>query len=298
MSEHKPNNNTHKSNGAAGVAAGGAAGVAAGGAAGGAGGVQGKLSCPFKMEIGPGVYRNTGELRPDYLDSLAQGHEILITNKIDGGCCYLSGEGIWYLRIDIKIPKKNKALWTRRAKGELTESDFQTLLEDKKKTMKYMEEWIPSCPPDLKSGHWPGWLPVTPQNGSKNPHASWALKAIEAKNFYPSEPEPGQTYELIGVGMQGNPYGLSTTALVRHGSIVFSHLETQDILTSTGLFSCFETPELMGAEGMVIWIDGRPRWKIHHGHIRADGNTTQDKDHCWKSQILIPTELTRFVRVL
>lgn len=69
--------------------------------------------------------------------------------------------------------------------------------------------WI-SCEeaPDPVTGHWPGWVPVDASDNSNRYH----VEAFNKGSF------PDGTYELIGPKVAGNPYGLTSHELVRHGA--------------------------------------------------------------------------------
>lgn len=64
--------------------------------------------------------------------------------------------------------------------------------------------------PDPKTGHWPGWLAV-----GDGPEDRWHREAWAQS---PAPPADG-TYELCGPKIQGNPEGLETHQLLRHGEI-------------------------------------------------------------------------------
>ena len=268
------------------------------------------MTCPFIMEHNP--YRNTGQLRDEFRASLqsAKPNSIKLTNKIDGSCYYLDENGIWYGRLDIKAAKgaQYQFFWDAKRAGSLSQEDFDLMLKLKRErpTQKdlestnknvrikaqaklvqaeKMEQWTPSGPPDLKTGHWTGWLPIT----SDLNQFKWAQSAIDQQHFYPKELELGTTYELIGNKMQGNPYGLKTQVMVRHGSIEFKNLTVDDFASHETIFKIFESDsELLGSEGVVIWIDGSPAWKIHHGHI---GSYDKHEENDWKKAPFIPEEL-------
>lgn len=71
-------------------------------------------------------------------------------------------------------------------------------------------EWEPCEPaPDPVTKHWPGWLPVTGDNGDK-----WHLRAYE-----PARPLRDGTYELCGPHFQSNPYGLIDDVFYAHGGM-------------------------------------------------------------------------------
>lgn len=65
--------------------------------------------------------------------------------------------------------------------------------------------FVPAQDADPVTGHWPGWLPVT-----SDPADRWHREAISV-NLRDG------TYELVGPRIQGNPEGLGTHVLIRHG---------------------------------------------------------------------------------
>lgn len=103
------------------------------------------------------------------------------TEKWDGTCCMVRGNRL-YKRYDAK-------------RGRTPPASFE-----------------PAQPePDSVTGHWPGWVPVSDDDPADGWHrAAWALWAD-------CLPPPDGTYELIGIGVQGNPYGSSRTELTPHG---------------------------------------------------------------------------------
>jgi|SRR6185436_15119612 len=68
-------------------------------------------------------------------------------------------------------------------------------------------DFMPACDPDPKTGHWPGWVPVRHDASDKWHQIGYATCG----------PLPNGTYELIGIGVQGNPYDLNGTVLMKHG---------------------------------------------------------------------------------
>lgn len=68
--------------------------------------------------------------------------------------------------------------------------------------------------PDLTTGHWPGWVPIT-----SSPEDKYHNEGIENYiNKYNKIPDG--TFELIGPKVQGNPYELQEHILVKHGSLI------------------------------------------------------------------------------
>lgn len=62
---------------------------------------------------------------------------------------------------------------------------------------------------DPVTGHWPGWLPVSPDDPSDRWHR-------EAFAEYGGDPGPDGTYELAGPKINGNPEELSRHVLIAH----------------------------------------------------------------------------------
>ena len=115
------------------------------------------------------------------------------------------------------------------------------------------------------------------------------LMAVEQQNFYPSTLVKNHTYELIGPSIQGNPYNLSINLLIQHGSFKFEHLNVNDLKTSEQIQTFFNTdPLILSSEGIVIYLDDKPSWKLHHGHIHTDN---PDKINEWRNNPYIPKEL-------
>ena len=85
--------------------------------------------------------------------------------------------------------------------------------------------FVPAQEPDPVTGHFPGWIPV-----GVGPEDSWHREALASNgNSAAAGPNTddqgcplleGQTYELVGPKLQGNPEGLSAHTLIRHGAEV------------------------------------------------------------------------------
>lgn len=102
------------------------------------------------------------------------------TRKFDGTCCMIR-EGKLFKRYDAKHGKKPPA------------------------------DFIPAQEPDPKTGHWPGWVPVTDK-----PEDQYHREA------YPKPSFPDGTYELCGPKIQGNPEAMAQHVLVPHGCDVLN----------------------------------------------------------------------------
>lgn len=123
---------------------------------------------------------------------------------------------------DEVVPESKWALTNERAiptiKYDGTACMWHGLLykrHDLKKGRKRPKVWLPCQPkPDEKTGHWPGWVPV-----GSGPEDKYHIEA--ERNFYDRRVEtfsPGQTYELVGPKVQGNPYDLDKHYLIKHGN--------------------------------------------------------------------------------
>lgn len=112
--------------------------------------------------------------------------EGVATEKIDGTCC-LVRDGKLYKRYDAKA-------------GRTPPQGFEPAQDA----------------PDEHTGHWPGWVAV-----GDGPDDKWHREAWTSDRNPPlSIRNPLQiegTWELIGPKVQGNPYGLESHQLVRHG---------------------------------------------------------------------------------
>jgi len=104
--------------------------------------------------------------------------EGIATRKFDGTCCRFK-DGVLYKRYDAK-------------KGKIPPPDFE-----------------PAQAPDSVTGHWPGWVPVSPDN----PADRWHLEALQTAG----ETLTDGTYELCGPKVQGNPEGFEAHLLIPHG---------------------------------------------------------------------------------
>ena len=112
--------------------------------------------------------------------------EGVATQKIDGTCCMVSA-GKLYKRFDAK-------------KGKTPPENF-----------------IAAQEADEVTGHWPGWVPVDPDNKSDKWH--WLAWEKAGKNLADG------TYELCGEHIQGNPEKLAgAEVLIPHGAMVLENV--------------------------------------------------------------------------
>ena len=132
--------------------------------------------------------------------------EGIATRKFDGTCCLVKN-GELYKRYDVK------------------------------KNRKAPEGFVPAQSPDETTGHWPGWVRVSPDN----PSDKWFWRAWET---FKSEMGDG-TYELCGEHFQSNPENFAGDVFVKHGvEILLSVPRTFD-----GLKEWFVDKDIEG----IVW---------------------------------------------
>ena len=152
-------------------------------------------------------------------DEIVEGAEWVVagegvaTRKWDGTACFFH-DGVLFKRYDAK-------------KGKNPPVGFE-----------------PAQEPDPTTGHWPGWLPVIPDNPADRWHLE-VLHSVGAENLNEG------TYELVGPKIQGNPEKRSVHELVPHGKEILDDVPR----TFAGLKEFFHHNDV---EGIVWWHpDGR-----------------------------------------
>lgn len=176
----------------------------------------------------------------------------LATIKFDGSSVLKNGE-TFYRRMDRKLSKKFASMKRRGAITSITEDMFAPAKDG----------WLAAEEkPDLKTGHWPGWMPLD----RNNPADKWHFEAIDAM----SNLEDG-TYELIGPTLQMNIYGLDAHQLVRHGSIVVDVVRTRE-----GIKQFLENNYI---EGLVFHGDGDVMFKVRRKDFGIVWNPMSDPRH-------------------
>lgn len=128
--------------------------------------------------------------------------EGVATIKFDGTSCLIMN-GELYKRYDRKLTKKYASMRRKNKEMVLDVSMF-----------KDAPEGFIACEPapDPKSGHWPGWVKVDPEDPSNKWHSE-ALASLDGTL------EDG-TYELVGPKIGANPEGLDSHEFWRHGKTV------------------------------------------------------------------------------
>lgn len=163
--------------------------------------------------------------------------EGVATEKFDGTATLIEN-GKLFKRFDRKL---NKAARRRKKEGHTgpwkLDYDFKEMPDN----------WVPCTEgPDMKSGHWPGWLPVG--KGPEDKHLRLAWERLELAL-------PEGTYEFVGPKVQGNPYKLSDHKFLLHGETVLQNVPRD----FGGLMKFFESFAMEGVMEGVVWHheDGR-----------------------------------------
>jgi hypothetical protein len=119
------------------------------------------------------------------------------TRKFDGTACAIFG-GILYKRYDVKLFKKKKGKIIKFTKEQVKSKIPEGAIECQK--------------PDVKSGHWPHWIPCKEEKPEDKYH--WIAFDSLPK---PIDHEYDGTYELCGEKIQGNPEKIQGHTLIPHG---------------------------------------------------------------------------------
>lgn len=156
-----------------------------------------KLKTLFIKDHSSGLVTDIPSLNSEWVFS----GEGAATIKIDGSSVLLKN-GIFYRRMDRKLNKKYSIQKKKNPNLSITEEMFKSP----------QNGWVPAEEkPDLNTGHWPGWVPIS----RDNPSDKWHFEAIDsAQNLTDG------TYELIGPSLMTNIYGLDSHQLVKHGEFV------------------------------------------------------------------------------
>lgn len=158
------------------------------------------------MKKTPSLFKRDYQGTRHVYDEVVEGSEWVLagegtaTVKYDGTCCKVE-DGQLYKRYDRKLTKAASRRRRRGHEGPWSASDLKPAPKG----------WEPCEPePNVHTGHWPGWLPV-----SNEPEDQWHREAFAKGSF-----EDG-TYELVGPAIQSNPHGLESHELWRHGAETF-----------------------------------------------------------------------------
>ncbi|XP_054889858.1 uncharacterized protein C12orf29 homolog isoform X2 [Poeciliopsis prolifica] len=224
------------------------------------------------------------------------------TEKLDGTCCYVAlyqGQPYLWARLDRKPNKQAEKRFKKHQHTLKSCKDFSWIVEEDFKTVP--ESWIPAHrvkhsnghPIPDEHGHIPGWVPVQRSNKQYCWHSSvvdyelgvaLVLKPCCDEDdlleitALPLADLQGQTLELIGTNINGNPYGLGDKkqpihCLVPHGSIPVRNPPPVDFQL---LRSWFQENCEGRVEGIVWHCNDGTLIKIHRHHLGLrwpDGET-------------------------
>ena len=120
----------------------------------------------------------------------------LVRNEVVPGCEWvLNGEGIATIKWDGTCCMVKDGKLYRRY--------------DCKRGKKPPVGFIPAQEPDRNTGHWPGWVLVSPERKDDKHHWNAVVRYLDA---YGNVALPEGTYELVGTHFQGDPYNLKNAA--------------------------------------------------------------------------------------
>ena len=193
---------------------------------------------------------------PTLFERQFENHKVVgITDKVTPGCeCILEGAGVATIK------------WDGSACAVIGEILYKRYDAKKGKpvpanAIKCQEE------ADPVTGHLPCWVPID----TNNPADKWFIKAFE-NTFAPhliSKGDgviieaPSATYEVIGPHFQGNPYHFDNDRVVIHGSdVILESSWFKSIRTFDGILDFFKNSDEGKIEGIVFWVDGKPKCKI------------------------------------
>ncbi|GFR75670.1 chromosome 12 open reading frame 29 [Elysia marginata] len=266
--------------------------------------VQQKIPCVYKIGVSDEVSdkRKQQSYKVTAMQSLnanAQDDKISSaksTEKLDGTCCLVElfeGEPWLWARHDRKPSKIGERRFAQYKKNQ-KENELSNFSWNPEKDFKEVPpNWIPATclevvdgvtMPD-KLGHTPGWVPVE----AKSRQHCWHLSAVSLENGLALvlrespdyigelvlEAEPlsnlvGQTCELVGSNINGNPYGIGTKKnplhfLVPHGSLGVTCPSPVD---QDKMFSWLGGETSVAAVEGVVWhCDNGVLYKLHRHHL-------------------------------
>lgn len=117
---------------------------------------------------------------------------------------------------------------------------------DAKQGKKPPEGWTPCQPePDPGSGHWPGWVRVSPTKEEDR----WFIQGMQLARVTNSKLWDPWTYELCGPKVGGNPENQAFHVLVAHGCVQY-----KDVPRDREGLRAWLT-KMTWIEGIVFWRD-------------------------------------------
>ena len=218
--------------------------------------VYGKIQSMFTRK--EGEFEKTQDCLCESLSTARSTYSnLIVTGKVDGTCCYIGrdqdGTATLFARQDLKPTSKIPTGWFS--------------FEDSR---------------DPITGHWVGFRYLDPKNDKHHMKVlndeGDSVKVLCFSDMYDLESKPtvelvklesivGQTAELVGPNVQGNPHGLRENVLIIHGSIRLN-ISLSELETKEQIIAFLNSPLGLVFEGIVIHdCDGQQLWKCHRGHL-------------------------------
>ncbi|XP_068595257.1 RNA ligase 1 [Brachionichthys hirsutus] len=265
------------------------------------GSVQQKMACVFVTEVKEEQSRKRDSQRfqvvaTERVSRVALEANIgraLATEKLDGTCCYVTehkGQPHLWARLDRKPNKQAERRFRKHQQSHGSCQGFAWNVEEDFKTVP--ETWIPAHrvkrhsghPAPDEHGHILGWVPVERESRQHCWHAavvdyeggaalvlrpSAGDRDVLEIVSVPLEQLLGQTLELIGTNVNGNPYGLGSKKhpvhyLMSHGSVQIRNPPPVDFQQLRSWFR--ESPEGR-VEGIVWHCEDGMLMKVHRHHL-------------------------------
>ncbi|XP_067656160.1 RNA ligase 1-like [Haliotis asinina] len=269
--------------------------------------VQQKVKCLFKIKVEDKASEKRQNqqflvVATDKRCNEVEQHNLetaVVSEKIDGTCCYIAeyeGKPWLWARHDRKPNKSGdrklkKYLSEKKAWSEDGEiGDRPTISWDIPRDFKEVpSQWIPALevsveygvPQPDEHGHIPGWVPV----GPRNTQHKWHLSSVDLTNglglvlrqtaeglsvdCVPLTELLGNTVELIGTNINGNPYKIGNRRkplhfLVVHGSMTLTCPQPPTLQNLTHWFRESDDGQV---EGIVWHCETGALFKLHRHHV-------------------------------
>lgn len=193
----------------------------------------------------------------------------IITRKVKAGSEWVfEGEAVPTIKFDGTATLfKDGKLW-KRYDRKLSKKGLRLVSKGHEPTLDLFKEapegFVPcESEPDAKTGHWPGWVPVS----ENEPNDKWHVEALANLK---EELKEGKTYELVGPAFAKNVYNLEIHELWEHAS----EIAVLEEVSFDSILAYFKAHNI---EGFVFHHpDGRVA-KIR----RKDFSNVKERDFHW-----------------
>ena len=139
------------------------------------------------------------------------GDHLVRDEVVPGADWVIAGEGVATQKLDGTALLVVSERAGPRVMKRYTCRDFKQLA-----LARLTKGFVQAQPPDPVTGEVPGWVPYY---ASADPGDKWIAVGLDEWIARNGSHPPAGTYELVGVGVQGNAERLPNTVLVRHGEI-------------------------------------------------------------------------------